>query len=58
MISNPRKILNSLVENSDNDDLANFLKDIFIAERQQVYHWNAKYDELIEKYYKRYVNED
>ena len=34
------------------------LKDIFIEENQGLPQWNAKYDELIEKYYKGYLNED
>ena len=57
-MSNSRKIFKSLKDISSNDCVADFLKDIFIEENQGLPQWNAKYDELIEKYYKGYLNED
>ena len=57
-MSTSRKIFKSLIDNSSNESVANFLKEIFIEENQGLPQWNAKYDELIEKYYKGYLNED
>ena len=57
-MSTSRKIFKSLIENSSNESVADFLKEIFIEENQGLPQWNAKYDELIEKYYKGYLNED
>ena len=57
-MSTSRKIVKSLEENSDNDFVADFLKDLYMEENQVLPQWNAKYDELIEKYYKGYLNED
>ena len=57
-MSTSRKIVKSLEENSGNDFVADFLKDLYMEENQGLPQWNAKYDELIEKYYKGYLNED
>ena len=57
-MSTSRKIFKSLIDNSSNESVANFLKEIFIEENQGLPQWKAKYDELIEKYYKGYLNED
>ncbi|WP_292747594.1 hypothetical protein [Methanobrevibacter sp.] len=53
-----RKIFNSLKKNSSDDNVANFLQDIFIEENKGLHQWKAKYDELIDKYYEGYLNED
>lgn len=53
-----RKIFKSLLKNSNNDFVANFLQELFIEENQGLYKWNSKYDELIEKYYRGYIDED
>lgn len=58
IMSTSRKIIKSLKENSSNDSVAEFLKEIYMEENQGLPQWNAKYDELIEKYYKGYLNED
>ena len=53
-----RKIFESLKKNSNNEYVSSFLQEIFIAENKGLHAWNAKYDELIEKYYEGYLNED
>ena len=58
IMSTSRKIIKSLKENSSKDFIADFLIDIYMEENQGLPQWNAKYDELIEKYYKGYLNED
>lgn len=57
-MSTSRKIFKSLMDNSNNEFVANFLKDLFIEENQGLHQWNDKYDELIDKYYRGYVDED
>ena len=57
-MSTPRKIYKSLLKNSNNEVVANFLQELFIEENKGLPHWNAKYDELIEKYYGGYIDED
>ena len=46
-MNTPRKIFNSLKKNSPNEDVSNFLQQIFIEENNGSHKWNAKYDELI-----------
>lgn len=53
-----RKIFNSLKENSGNESVSDFLQELFIEENNGLHKWNAKYDELIDKYCKGYLNED
>ncbi|WP_296882994.1 hypothetical protein [uncultured Methanobrevibacter sp.] len=53
-----RKIYESLKKNSGNDSVSNFLQEIFVEENRGLRQWNAKYDELIDKYCKGYLNED
>ena len=53
-----RKIFNSLKENAENESVSDFLQEIFIEENSGLHKWNAKYDELIDKYYVGYLNED
>jgi len=50
-----QRIYESLMKNSDNDFVAKFLQEIFIEENKGLHHWNAKYDELIDKYYEGYL---
>lgn len=57
-MSAPRKIYKSLLKNSSNETVANFLQDLFIEENKGLHQWNVKYDELIEKYYRGYIDED
>ena len=57
-MNTPRKIFNSLKKNSPNENVSNFLQQIFIEENNGLHRWNAKYDELIEEYCKVYLNED
>ncbi len=57
-MSTPRKIFKKLEDNSTNPYVANFLKELFIQENQGLPQWNAKYDELIERYYGGYLDED
>lgn len=57
-MSTPRKIFKKLEDNSPNEHVANFLKELFIQENQGLHQWNAKYDELIEKYHGGYLDED
>lgn len=54
-MSNARKIFNSLKKNSNNDSVSNFLQEIFKEENNGLHHWTAKYDELIDEYYKEYL---
>lgn len=53
-----RKIFESLKKNSGDENLSNFLQEIFIAENKGLYAWNSKYDELIDKYFEGYLDED
>ena len=53
-----RKIYDSLKKNSSNEYVSNFLQELFVAENKGLRQWNAKYDELIDKYYVGYLNED
>ena len=53
-----RKIYESLKKNSGNDSVSNFLQEIFIEENNGLPQWKEKYDELIDKYYEGYLNED
>lgn len=53
-----RKIFNSLKKNSNNESVANFLQEVFIEENYGLHQWKAKYDDLIDKYYEGYLNED
>ena len=53
-----RRIFNSLKENADNESVSKFLQELFVEENNGLYKWNAKYDELIDKYCKGYLNED
>lgn len=57
-MSTSRKIFKSLIDNSEKDSVANFLKELFIEENQGLPQWNDKYDELIDKYYRKYADED
>lgn len=57
-MNSSRKIFNSLKKNSDNESVSNFLQEIFIEENNGLHTWKDKYDELIDKYYERYLNED
>lgn len=57
-MNSSRKIFNSLKKNSDNESLSNFLQEIFIEENNGLPQWKEKYDELIDKYYEGYLNED
>ncbi|WP_295621719.1 hypothetical protein [uncultured Methanobrevibacter sp.] len=57
-MSTSRKIFKSLKENSKNDCVANFLTDLFKEENKGLHQWNDKYDELIDTYYRGYVDED
>lgn len=57
-MSTSRKIFKSLIDNSKKDSVANFLKELFIEENQGLPQWNDKYDELIDKYYRKYADED
>lgn len=53
-----RKIYDSLKKNSSNEYVSNFLQELFVEENKGLRQWNAKYDELIDKYYEGYLNED
>ncbi len=53
-----RKIFDYLKKNSDNEFVAGFLQEIFIEENKALYQWKSKYDDLIDKYYEGYLNED
>lgn len=53
-----KRIYDSLKNNSKNEFVSKFLQEIFIEENKGLHHWNAKYDELIDKYYEGYLNED
>ena len=57
-MSTPRKIFKKLEDNSTNPYVENFLKELFIQENQGLYFWNDLYDELIDKYYGGYLDED
>ena len=57
-MNSSRKIFNSLKKNSNNESLSNFLQEIFIEENNGLPQWKEKYDELIDKYYEGYLNED
>ena len=57
-MNSSRKIFNSLKKNSDNESLSNFLQEIFIEENNGLHQWKEKYDDLIDKYYEGYLNED
>ncbi len=57
-MNSSRKIFNSLKKNSDNESVSNFLQKIFIEENNGLHQWKGKYDELIDEYYKGYLNED
>lgn len=53
-----RKIFDCLKKNSDNEFVAGFLQEIFIEENKALHQWKSKYDDLIDKYYEGYLNED
>lgn len=57
-MSYSRKIFNSLKKNSNNEYVSKFLQEIFIEENNGLHQWNEKYDELINKYFEGYLNED
>lgn len=57
-MSSSRKIFNSLKKNSNNEYVSKFLQEIFIEENNGLHTWNEKYDELINKYFEGYLNED
>lgn len=57
-MNSSKKIFNSLKKNSNNDSVSKFLQDIFIEENKGLFQWKDKYDELIDKYYEGYLNED
>ena len=57
-MSSSRKIFNSLKKNSTNAYVSKFLQEIFIEENNGLHKWNEKYDELINKYFEGYLNED
>lgn len=57
-MSSSRKIFNSLKKNSNNEYVSKFLQEIFIEENNGLHQWNEKYDELINKYFEGYLNED
>jgi len=54
-MGNSRKIYNSLINNSNNDAVSNFLQEIFKAESNGLHQWRIKYNELIDEYYKEYL---
>ena len=53
-----RKIYASLKKNSHNETVSNFLQELFQEENKGLPIWRDKYDELIDKYYEGYLNED
>jgi len=56
--SHGNSIFNSLKKNSNNEYVSKFLQEIFIEENNGLRKWNEKYDELINKYFEGYLNED
>lgn len=57
-MNSQRKIFNSLKNNSDNEIVSNFLQDLFVEENRGLHNWRGKYDELLDKYYQGYLDED
>lgn len=57
-MNSSKKIHDSLIKNSKDENVANFLKAIFIKENQGLSRWNDVYDELIEQYSEVDFNED
>lgn len=57
-MSNSKKIFDSLKKNSDKQSISEFLQAIFIEENKGLHQWNALYDEKIDEYAKRYLDED
>ena len=57
-MNSSKKIHDSLIKNSKDENVAEFLKAIFIKENQGLSRWNDVYDELIEQYSEVDYDED